>query len=57
MSITANLDDAQRLAIETQYGLNLPLSSRYLVYLRNLLKGDFGLSFSVFPGSSINSFI
>ena len=57
MSITANLDDAQRLAIETQYGLNLPLGSRYLVYLRNLLKGDFGLSFSVFPGSSINSFI
>ncbi|MDD7837595.1 ABC transporter permease [Metamycoplasma hyosynoviae] len=57
MTISANLDDAQRIAIEEKYGLNLPIGKRYGIYLANLIRGDFGLSFSVFPGSSINSFI
>ncbi|QJG66774.1 ABC transporter permease [Mycoplasma phocoenae] len=51
------MDDAQRQAAEAQYGLNLPLGQRYLVYLGNLFKGDFGLSFSVFPGQEINDFV
>ena len=56
-AISSNLDDAQKKAIEAQYGLNLPLWQRYGIYLKNLLRGDFGLSFSVFPGSKINDFI
>lgn len=56
-TITSGLDEATKAAVEAKYGLNLPIGKRYLIYLGNLLKGDFGISLSVFPGSKINSFI
>ncbi|VEU76623.1 ABC transporter permease [Mycoplasmopsis columbina] len=56
-TITAGLDDAAKAAVEQKYGLNLPLVQRYWIYLGNLLRGDFGISLSVFPGTQINDFI
>jgi len=33
-----------RANLEEKYGLNEPLSTQYLIYMKNLLKGDFGVS-------------
>lgn len=35
-----------RKNLEERYGLNLPVSQQYLIYMRNLLRGDFGISFT-----------
>ena len=37
--------DADRAFFRQQYGLDLPLYEQYLVFLRNILSGDFGVSF------------
>ncbi|MEE3928580.1 ABC transporter permease [Mycoplasmopsis ciconiae] len=56
-ALTAGQDEASRKAIEIKYGLNLPVYERYFIYLKNLLRGDFGISLSLFPGQKINDFI
>ena len=35
-----------RRNLEERYGLNRPVSEQYVIYLRNLLRGDFGISFT-----------
>lgn len=35
-----------RKNLEQKYGLDKPLPQQYLIYLRNMLKGDFGISFT-----------
>jgi ABC-type dipeptide/oligopeptide/nickel transport system permease component len=35
-----------RKNLEERYGLNRPVLEQYFVYMRNLLKGDFGISFT-----------
>jgi len=35
-----------RRNLEQRYGLNRPVSEQYVIYLRNLLRGDFGISFT-----------
>lgn len=42
--------------MEIKYGLDKPLGERYVVYLKNLLKGDLGDSFLT-PGVSVNDTI
>lgn len=39
---TATIEDYERL--RNSLGLNAPLSTQYLIYLRNLVQGDFGTS-------------
>ncbi|WP_051619137.1 ABC transporter permease [[Mycoplasma] collis] len=56
-AITSGLDESQRIAVETKYGLNLPLFQRYLNYLSGVFRGQFGISLSLFPGQEINDFI
>ncbi|MCU4117377.1 ABC transporter permease [Mycoplasma zalophi] len=56
-TLTTGLDETSKKAIEAAYGLDKPLFDRYLIYLQNLLRGDFGISYSVFPGQSINDFV
>lgn len=56
-TLTAGLNESQRLAIEQRYGLNLPLFTRFLNYLKGLFTGDLGISLSLFPTQPINSFI
>ena len=40
-----NVSKAEIAALEKQYGLNLPLYRRYLKWLGDMLRGDFGRSF------------
>jgi ABC-type dipeptide/oligopeptide/nickel transport system permease component len=35
-----------RRNLEERYGLNRPITEQYLVYMRNLMQGDFGISFT-----------
>lgn len=35
-----------RKNLEERYGLNRPVMQQYLIYMQNLLKGDFGISFT-----------
>lgn len=41
------LTPEQRAAIEAKYGLDQPYLSRYVNYIGNMLKGDFGVSYNI----------
>lgn len=41
------LTPEQRELIMEKYGLNEPFFSRYLLYIRNMLQGDFGVSYNI----------
>ncbi|MBU4689983.1 MULTISPECIES: ABC transporter permease [Mycoplasma] len=56
-TLTAGLDESSAKAIEATYGLDKPLVERYFIYLKNLTHGNFGISYSVFPGQDINDFV
>lgn len=45
-----------RKNLEAKYGLDKPLYQQYLIYLGNMLKGDFGISFTQ-QNRSVNSII
>jgi ABC-type dipeptide/oligopeptide/nickel transport system permease component len=38
--------DAIRANLEAKYGLDQPIGTQYVIYLRNLSRGDFGISFT-----------
>ena len=38
--------EAIRANLEAKYGLDKPIGTQYLIYLRNLSQGDFGISFT-----------
>jgi peptide/nickel transport system permease protein len=40
-----NFTEEQRQLVRTQFGLDKPLPEQYLVYMKNLAQGEFGLSF------------
>ena len=40
------VSDAIRANLESKYGLDQPLGTQYLIYLKNLSQGDFGISFT-----------
>jgi oligopeptide transport system permease protein len=42
-----------RLNLEEKYGLNKSLSEQYLIYLKNLIRGDFGISMK-YRGQSVS---
>ena len=35
-----------RANLEAKYGLDRPVTQQYLIYMKNLLRGDFGISFT-----------
>ena len=43
--VSADLTDDAKQALREAWGLSRPLAEQYLLYIRNLLSGDFGLSF------------
>ncbi len=45
-----------RKNLEKKYGLDKPLSQQYLIYLGNMMKGDFGISFTQ-KNRSVNDII
>lgn len=55
--LTAGQTESGKRAIEAQYGLSDPLATRYWTYFAGIFKGDFGVSFSLFPTKDINSFV
>lgn len=40
------VSEAIRTNLEAKYGLDQPLGAQYFIYLSNLVKGDFGISFT-----------
>ena len=42
--------------LEAKYGLDKPLPQQYLIYMKNLLHGDFGTSYK-YVNRSVNSLI
>jgi ABC-type dipeptide/oligopeptide/nickel transport system permease component len=40
------VSEAIRVNLESKYGLDQPLGTQYVIYLRNLVRGDFGVSFT-----------
>lgn len=55
--LTTGLSEAAKKAIESRYGLDLPIFERYLRYLWNIVRFDFGISFVLLPSVPINDFI
>jgi peptide/nickel transport system permease protein len=43
--VSADLTDEAKQALREEWGLASPLGRQYLLYVKNLLSGDFGLSF------------
>ena len=39
------MTDTTRANLEAKYGLDQPITTQYLIFLRNLSRGDFGISF------------
>lgn len=52
----ANLTPSNQEKMISFYGLDRPLGEQYLQYLKNLLKGDFGVSFKK-TGTTVNELI
>ena len=50
--VTRDTPESVRVALEEKYGLNKPLGTQYLLYMNNLLHGDFGMSMK-FKGQSV----
>nr|AJN18576.1 oligopeptide ABC transporter permease protein OppB [Mycoplasma sp. Ms02] len=55
--VESGLTEAGKAAIRKELGLDLPILERFGIYLKNLFKGDFGVSLSVFQRKPINDFI
>lgn len=51
-SLAKALPEQTRINFYVKYGLDKPLSTQYLMYMKNLLQGDFGESV-VYPGRSV----
>ncbi|MDQ0270583.1 ABC transporter permease [Cytobacillus purgationiresistens] len=52
----SNLSDDQRIEFLSRYGLDQPLSQQYIIYMKNLVTGDFGESF-YFKGQEVADLI
>ena len=53
---TGNVSDQVLEMMEEEYGMNEPLGVQYAIYMKNLLRGDFGMSIKK-PGVTVNSII
>ena len=42
------LSDAQRAVIMAKYGLDKPLFTQYVIYLKDMITGDFGISYTLY---------
>ncbi|CAM9094883.1 ABC transporter permease [Mycoplasma marinum] len=51
------LDDAQRQIVIVKYHLDYPSIKRFIMYIGNLIHGDFGVSSTLFPEKPINAFV
>ena len=51
------LTDAQRAVLEAKYGLDKPLLQQMVIYIKNVLTGDFGVSYSIQTNYPVNKMI
>ncbi len=51
------LSEGQRKMLLSAYGLDKPLFIRYLIYLKNMLKGDFGVSYALSIDTPVSEII
>lgn len=51
------LTEAQRLALNAKYGLDKPFFIRYLLYVKNILKGDLGVSYAINQNFSVTEML
>ena len=51
------LSPEQRAALERAYGLDRPVLVRFFLYLRNMLKGDFGVSYNLSTNTPVLTMI
>ena len=51
------LTDAQRQLIEAKYGLDQPLLIQFVNYLKNMLTGDFGVSYNMYKDMPVASLV
>ncbi len=50
MMIAPGASDADILALRARYGLDLPIAQQFVVWIKGILSGDFGKSFSLRQG-------
>ncbi|UTY40020.1 ABC transporter permease [Allocoprobacillus halotolerans] len=51
------LSEAQRAAIEAKYGLDQPLVTQFITYVKNMLTGDFGVSYNMYKDMPVSSLV
>ncbi|MCF0246705.1 MAG: ABC transporter permease [Ileibacterium sp.] len=51
------LTEAQKALIYKAYGLDKPLWEQFIIYLGNLFKGDFGISFAILKNASVSDLV
>ena len=51
------LNDAQRAALYAKYGLDQPVVVQFFRYVKNMLTGDFGVSYNISKNTPISQLI
>ena len=51
------LSPAQRAAIMAKYGLDQPIIVQFFTYLKNMLTGDFGVSFNMYKDMPVATLV
>lgn len=51
------LNDAQRVILYQKYGLDQPVAYRFVMYVKNMLTGDFGVSYNISKNTNITTLL
>ena len=51
------LSETQRAAIEASYGLDQPILTQFVNYVKNMLTGDFGVSYNMYKDMPVSSLV
>ena len=51
------LSETQRAAIEARYGLDQPILTQFVNYVKNMLTGDFGVSYNMYKDMPVSSLV
>lgn len=51
------LSEVQRAAIEARYGLDQPILTQFVNYVKNMLTGDFGVSYNMYKDMPVSSLV
>lgn len=51
------LNDAQRAILYQKYGLDQPVLQRFILYVKNMLSGDFGVSYNISKNTNITTLL